>query len=95
MTRLSDAEIRPPLEADTVDIHTAILMPGYNDILQDTMDAQALGPMVDSVAEVPCTVWLLVPNDWGHSAEEAALDRAGRRMLVTTPASEHEVAGPL
>jgi hypothetical protein len=41
----------------------AVVMPGYNDILQENVETDALGQMVDTIARVPCAVWMLIPED--------------------------------
>ncbi len=46
----------------------AIFMPGYNDVLQDRLDQSDLPQMMDLAAEVPCTVWLLIPTRGVYSA---------------------------
>lgn len=56
----------------------AVVMPGYNDVLQDTVETDALGQMVEAVADVPCTVWMLLPQDGGYSA--AAAERWNNRV---------------
>jgi hypothetical protein len=50
---------------------SAIFMPGYNDVLQDRVAKAALPEMMDLAAQVPCTVWLLIPNKGVYSADIA------------------------
>jgi hypothetical protein len=49
----------------------AIFMPGYNDVLQDRVDQSKLPEMIDLAAQVPCTVWLLLPTKGVYSASIA------------------------
>lgn len=49
-----------------------IFLPGYNDVLQDRVDDPALADMVDLSADLPCSVWLLLPTDGGYSSKAVA-----------------------
>ena len=49
----------------------AIFMPGYNDVLQDKVDEAAVPEMMDLAADVPCSVWLLIPTKGVYSASIA------------------------
>jgi lysophospholipase L1-like esterase len=83
------ASARRGIEADP-DI--AIVMPGYNDVLQDAPEAPALEEMAEIVAEVPCTVWVLLPTKapystdvverWNQRVAEAA---AAHRSIHVSP----------
>lgn len=44
------------------DPRSAVFMPGYNDVLQNRVDRSPLPEMMDLAAQVPCTVWLLIPT---------------------------------
>jgi lysophospholipase L1-like esterase len=41
---------------------SGIFMPGYNDVLQNRVNEAALPQMMDLAAQVPCSVWLLIPD---------------------------------
>ncbi|MCU1370946.1 MAG: hypothetical protein JWO77_2140 [Ilumatobacteraceae bacterium] len=41
---------------------TGIFMPGYNDVLQNRVAKAALPEMMDLAAQVPCSIWLLIPE---------------------------------
>jgi hypothetical protein len=47
-----------------------IFMPGYNDILQNRAETDALAAMIALAAEVECSVWLLIPEDGGYSTSQ-------------------------
>lgn len=53
------------------DPDVAIIMTGYNDILGDTVETDALDTMVELVDQVPCTVWLLLPEENAYDTEIA------------------------
>ena len=44
------------------DPSSAVFMPGYNDVLQNRVNEAALPQMMDLAAQVPCSVWLLIPD---------------------------------
>lgn len=48
-----------------------IFMPGYNDVLQNRVDRAALPEMMDLAAQVPCSVWLLIPEKGVYSPDIA------------------------
>lgn len=50
---------------------SAIFMPGYNDVLQDRVDQAPVPEMMDLAAEVPCSVWLLIPTKGVYRPEIA------------------------
>lgn len=55
------------------DPSSAVFMPGYNDVLQGKVDRAKLPEMMDLAAEVPCTVWLLIPVKGVYSSTQAEL----------------------
>ncbi|HWJ64397.1 MAG TPA: SGNH/GDSL hydrolase family protein [Acidimicrobiales bacterium] len=50
---------------------SAAFMPGYNDVLQDRVAQAAIPQMMEVAAEVPCSVWLLIPVRGVYSADLA------------------------
>lgn len=61
---------------------SGIFMPGYNDVLQNKVGQSALPQMMDLAAQVPCSVWLLIPvkgvydpafaEDWNQRVRDEA-----------------------
>lgn len=44
----------------------AVVLTGYNDLYQDNVEDGALADMVETLDDVPCVVWILLPDigDW-------------------------------
>lgn len=73
-----------PLAEDGVDHDpdVGVFLPGYNDILREQADTAALDDMVAIAADLPCSVWLLLPTEgaydpaqveaWNQRLERAA-----------------------
>ena len=53
------------------DPSSAAFMPGYNDVLQSNVAQAKLPEMMDLAAEVPCSVWLLIPTHGVYSQATA------------------------
>lgn len=53
------------------DPSSAVFMPGYNDVLQNRVDQAAVPEMMDIAAQVPCSVWLLIPVKGVYSPDIA------------------------
>jgi len=53
------------------DPSSAAFMPGYNDVLKSYVDKAKLPEMMDLAAEVPCSVWLLIPTHGVYSQQTA------------------------
>jgi hypothetical protein len=58
-------------EGASHDPSSAVFMPGYNDILQGKVPEAAVPEMMDIAAEVPCSVWLLIPVKGVYSRSDA------------------------
>ncbi|WP_421117944.1 SGNH/GDSL hydrolase family protein [Aquihabitans daechungensis] len=63
---LPDAE-----EGVSHDPSSAAFMPGYNDVLKSYVDKARLPEMMELAAEVPCSVWLLIPTRGVYSQQMA------------------------
>ena len=68
------------------DPSSAVFMPGYNDVLQDRVDKAAVPQMMDLAAEVPCSVWLLIPVEGVYSPDLAE----AFNQRVRDEASKHD-----
>lgn len=62
-----------------------IFLPGYNDLLQRRANTKALDQMIDVAAGIPCSIWLLIPEDGGYPLDQ--VDTWNRR--VTELAKAH------
>lgn len=54
-------------EGVSQDPSSAVFMPGYNDVLQRRVAEAKLPEMMDLAADIPCVVWLLIPNRGAYS----------------------------
>ena len=50
---------------------SAAFMPGYNDVLQSNVDQAKLPEMMAIAADIPCSVWLLIPTHGVYSKQTA------------------------
>jgi hypothetical protein len=71
-------------EAEDPDV--GIFMPGYNDVLPNRVDTDALPTMMEIAAQLPCSVWFLLPADGGYAPELVELWNQRVRSL----AADHE-----
>lgn len=53
------------------DPSSAAFMPGYNDVLQGKVAQAALPEMMAIAADIPCSVWLLIPTHGVYSQDQA------------------------
>ena len=58
-------------EGMTHDPSSGVFMPGYNDVLQGRVAQAKLPEMMDLAADIPCVVWLLIPDRGAYSKAQA------------------------
>lgn len=79
-----------PLARDGIeaagDPDIGVFLPGYNDILKEQADTEALDEMVAVAAELPCVVWLLLPTHGAYSPDEVEVWNA----RLEQAAEEHD-----
>ncbi len=73
------------------DPSSAAFMPGYNDVLQSYVDQAKLPEMMDLAAEVPCSVWLLIPTHGVYSQQTAEAWNARVRQEAEAHDNVHVV----
>ncbi len=53
------------------DPEMAVVVTGYNDLLQQGVEGGAIEPLRDALDEVPCVVWVLLPESGPYPADQA------------------------